>query len=248
MIKKLIISFFVLTILINNVRSQLYTSFETGLVYPKYNDVCIPNKTGSFFSLRDDLKSNLKVYYRINIHYQINKHSFNLLFAPLSVKSYGSIDKDISFNNYLFPANQEIEAIYKFNSYRISYHYNIIELQKIILGFGLTIKMRDAEIKLSNQNYSTSSTNLGFVPLFHLLVQYNLNKKINVRLEGDALGAKQGRAEDFLLSLNYLYNTQFEFFTGYRILEGGSDGGSVYTFAWFNYFAIGCRLKAKKPD
>jgi hypothetical protein len=66
-----------------------------------------------------------------------------------------------------------------------------------------------------------------------------MNEKIGILFEGDALGAKQGRAEDVLLAGTYKFSDHFRIRLGYRILEGGADGAEVYNFALFHYASAG---------
>ncbi len=60
-----------------------------------------------------------------------------------------------------------------------------------------------------------------------------------MELSGDALAAPQGRAEDVLFALLYQISPKMETKIGYRLLEGGSDGDEVYTFALIHYAVIG---------
>ena len=64
-------------------------------------------------------------------------------------------------------------------------------------------------------------------------------KKFGILLEGDALAAPPGRAEDVLFAAAYRVSDRVELKAGYRILEGGSDNDEVYTFSLFNYASVG---------
>jgi hypothetical protein len=57
-------------------------------------------------------------------------------------------------------------------------------------------------------------------------------------LEGDALAAPQGRAEDLLLAGQYQIAMISRSGWGYRILEGGADVDWVYSFALLRYFSL----------
>jgi hypothetical protein len=58
-------------------------------------------------------------------------------------------------------------------------------------------------------------------------------------LEGDALAAKQGRAEDVLLALLYRLSPKVTVKAGYRIVEGGANVEEVYNFALIHYASLG---------
>ncbi len=81
---------------------------------------------------------------------------------------------------------------------------------------------------------------LGFVPLINFRAEWYFLDDIGLLLDGDALVSPYGRAEDANLALLYRYSPDAVFRIGYRVLEGGSDGGGdVYTFALFNYITAG---------
>ena len=215
---------------------------EVGYVWPGYIDVRIPNETGTLFSLKDDLPAESKLIYRLRLGYRFNpKHSVSILFAPLSLNAQGSVDKDIFFNGDFFPANTDLRAFYKFNSYRLTYRFDFVNAEKWKVGLGLTAKIRDAEVRLEDNEKSSSNTDFGFVPLLNFRVEWIFSTKMSLLLEGDALASPggQGRAEDVLLALFYRLNDSFNFKAGYRILEGGADVESVYNFTLLHYVIAG---------
>ena len=215
---------------------------EGGYVWPGYVKVRIPNDTGTLFSLVDDLPAEAKFAYRLRLGYRFNpRHSVSILFAPLSLNAQGSVDKDLSFNGDFFPADTELEALYTFNSYRVTYRFDFINSRKWKVGLGFTAKIRDAEVRLEDAGKSSSNTNVGFVPLLNFRVEWRASEKMSLLLEGDALASPggQGRAEDVLLALYYHLNDAIVLKAGYRVVEGGADVESVYNFTWLNYVTAG---------
>ena len=65
------------------------------------------------------------------------------------------------------------------------------------------------------------------------------------RISGDldALAAPQGRAEDLALKLRYDPTDRWSLALGYRMLEGGADSDTVYTFAWLHYVVASASLR-----
>jgi len=219
---------------------QSVISLETGSVFTGYSDVRIPGDLGTFFSLKDDLKAKTEFFYRLKLSYIFkSRHTISLLYAPLKTKSSGKTDKDIIFVGTVFPANNDLEGIYKFNSYRLTYRYDIIQKPHFEFGLGFTAKIRDASISLSSGNLYAEKTNVGFVPIINFRLLYNVDNKIGLLLDGDALAAPQGRAEDVLFALTYKLNDKFKIIAGYRVLEGGADNDVVYNFALFHYASLG---------
>jgi hypothetical protein len=227
-------------------RCDWFFDAEGGYVWPGYIDVRIPNETGTLFSLTDDLPAESKFIYRLRLGYRFSpKHSLSVLFAPLSLNAQGRVNKDIFFNGDLFRANTDLRALYKFNSYRLTYRFDFINSKKWKVGLGLTAKIRDAEVRLEDQEKRSSNTDVGFVPLLNFRVEWMISTRISVLLEGDALASPggQGRAEDVLLALFYRLNDRVSLKAGYRILEGGANVESVYNFTLLNYMIAGVMFR-----
>ena len=226
--------------LVSVVNAQVFIDFETGAVFTGYNNVRIPGDTGTLFSLKTDLKAEPTAFIRVRAGYTIrSRHTISVLYAPLKVNSSGTSDKQIDFNGVSFPPDSHLNAVYKFNSYRITYRYDIVKRPKFEFGLGFTAKIRDADIALSDGVLSSSKTNVGFVPIINFRLYWLLHEKFGMLLEGDALAAPQGRAEDVQLAATYKLEDYLMIRIGYRILEGGADNNEVYNFALFHYASLG---------
>jgi len=226
--------------LLPSAKAQLSLDIESGAVIAGYNNVRIPGDAGTLFSLTDDLKGKPTAFIRLRAGYTIkSRHTISVLYAPLTVKSDGSTTFPIDFEGVTFPANTPLDASYTFNSYRITYRYDFVKKPKFEFGLGFTAKIRDAEIALTSQGLASSKTNVGFVPIINFRLNWIMNEKFGLLLEGDALAAPQGRAEDVLLAATYKINRKIALKAGYRILEGGADNDEVYNFSLFNYISAG---------
>lgn len=230
-----------------NANAQLLVDVETGLVTTGYNNVKIPGNEGTLFSLKNDFTSNTKFYYRARLSYTIKSRStISVLYAPLLVKYTGVTKFPIIFAGTTFAANTNLIGIYKFNSYRLTYRYDIVQKPKLNFGLGLTAKIRDAQIALTSTTLQSAKKNVGFIPIINFKVAWNANNKITLLLEGDALAAPQGRAEDVLLAVNYNLTKNFKIRAGYRILEGGASNDEVYNFSLFHYASFGLLYQLSK--
>jgi hypothetical protein len=220
--------------------SQVELDIETGVAFVGYNDVRIPGDDGTLFSLSEELKADPGIFFRIRVFYDFNaRHHVGALYAPLSINSSGQLNRDLIFQDETFPANTPLEATYKFNSYRFTYRYDFLRKEKIEIGAGLTAKIRDAKIAVKGNGLESEKTNIGFVPLIHFRLLWKFANKVAFLLDGDALAAPQGRAEDVLAALIFKASDKINFKAGYRILEGGADNDEVYNFALINYASIG---------
>lgn len=238
----LISVFFIVVAILHplSAKAQLSIDVESGAVIAGYNNVRIPGDAGSLFSLTEDLNASPDIFLRLRAGYTIkSRHTISILYAPLTVKSDGSATFPIDFEGVTFPANTPLDASYTFNSYRITYRYDIIKKPKFEFGLGFTAKIREAEIALKGDGLSAKKKNLGFVPIINFRLNWIMNEKFGLLLEGDALAAPQGRAEDVLLAATYKINRKIALKAGYRILEGGADNDEVYNFSLFNYAVVG---------
>ena len=132
-----------------------------------------------------------------------------------------------------------MKANYRFDSYRLSYRYLLYQTDSFRGKLGFTGKIRDAAISLSDGVTIAEKTNTGFVPLIYFSLDWSLSNKFGLLIEGDALAAPQGRAEDVLFSFYTSVSNNIKIRGGYRILEGGADNDEVYTFALVNYYLLG---------
>jgi hypothetical protein len=213
---------------------------ETGAVFSGYNDVQIPKETGTRFSLTKDLETDPDYFFRVRLSYSFNhRHHVSALAAPLRLDASGKVDRPIRFNEVEFGANVPLVARYRFDSYRLTYRYDVHRRKRLKVGIGFTAKIRDASISLEDGEKKTEKKNTGFVPLLNFKVDWMFAEKMGLLLEGDALAAPQGRAEEVLLALQYQASKKAILKLGYRLLEGGADANEVYTFALVNYFVAG---------
>lgn len=228
----------------NDLYSQIGFDVESGLAMSGYNDVRIPGDKGTLFSLTEDLKADNAVFYRVRLNYSLNpKNTFSLLIAPLTIRSTGRFARDVRFQNVYFPGNTDINATYKFNSYRLTYRYELYRGKSFEFGLGLTGKIRDARIGLKSGTLESSKGNVGFVPLINFRFFLPVHDQLALLFSGDALAAPQGRAEDVLAALTYGISDEFRIKAGYRILEGGAENDEVYTFALINYVVFGLMVR-----
>ncbi len=214
--------------------------FENGAAISGYNDVRIPGDTGTLFSLTDDLASDTTYFWRLRADVRIApKHVLSALVAPLTVHASGTFDQPVAFAGATFAPGVPTTGLYVFNSYRVTYRYEPIRRETWMFGVGVTLKVRDAETRLEAGGTSASKTNLGAVPLVNFKLERRLGARAAFLLEGDALAAPQGRAEDIFAGLLVHAGTQWSIKAGYRFLEGGADNDEVYTFALVHYVAAG---------
>jgi hypothetical protein len=241
----------VMSLIIVSLWGQLDFRIETelGAAISGYNDVRSPNEDPSIplLSLSEDLSTDPAFSSRLLLHYKPHpRHQISLLAAPLTFKPSGSLPNQISYEGEIFNAGEEIEAIYRFDSYRLQYRYFFPKPLFVIKSVGISGKIRDAEITLESKDITgkkSSKTNTGFVPLLSFNAGYHLMEELELVLEAEGLASPYGRAEDVYLGLDFMINNKLNARVGYRLLEGGSDIDEVYTFAMVHYATIGFSIR-----
>ena len=214
--------------------------FENGAAITGYNDVRIPGDTGTMFSLTDDLASDTAYFWRVRADVRLApKHVLSALVAPLTINSAGRFDQPVSFAGATFAPGVPVTGLYVFNSYRATYRYEPVRRANWMFGVGITVKVRDAVTRLESNGVMAEKTNVGAVPLVNFKLERRLGTRATFQLEGDALAAPQGRAEDIFAGLLVHAGKQWSIKAGYRFLEGGADNDEVYTFALVHYLAAG---------
>ncbi len=224
-------------------RAGVEADFETGFVFSGRNDTRIPGDDGTKFSLVDDLSTSPAPFFRMRVGYRFaQRHFITALYAPLAVTARGSVERDIFFKGATYPANSPLLAVYRFDSYRVTYRYSFLQREGLDVAGGLTAKIRVAETSLYGVE-ERRKTNVGVVPLLNLHAAWRPhNGPFGVLFDADALAAPQGRAEDVLIAATWTPRPDWELRVGYRTVEGGADNSEVYSFAWFHYLVVGLGL------
>lgn len=216
-----------------------FVDFETGVAWQGYNDVRIPGDTGTLFSLTDDLTPGSAPIYRVRLGWNItDRHTVFAFFAPLRLDATGVAPVDIQFAGGTYPAGTPVYGTYRFDSYRLTYRYGLVRDERVDVDIGLTAKVRDAAISLYGSEFH-SRADTGLVPLLSFRVAWRFAGDLGLLLDGDALAGGPGRAEDVLLALTWRLRDDLTLKAGYRMVEGGSDVDSVYTFAWIHFAVVG---------
>lgn len=222
-------------------KAQLSIDTETGLAFPGYNNVRIPNEAGTLFSFKNDFKAiGPVVPARIRVGYTFNEknHIFGL-YAPLSINYEGGFDQTVQFQGSSFPAGTPIEGFYQFNSYRLTYRRDVVQSNNWQIGIGFTAKIRDASVQLESEDgLRDRKDDVGFVPLLHLYTAYDWDGK-TLYFEGDGLAGGPGRAFDLFMGAKFPVSNTVSLKAGYRFLEGGANVDEVYNFTLVQFAVLG---------
>ena len=215
-------------------------ALETGIFWQHRNDIKQPLATGTFLSF-DPYKTGPFPHYRADLFYQSKSaHGWRLVYAPLSLEVTGKEKRNVTFNNVTFAKDTPLTVNYKFNSYRLGYTYRLFQGANSNFKLGLTAKIRDAEIKLSQNTLSSVYDNVGFVPLFYYEFTWGISKYFSLFSNADFAYAPQGRAIDITFKLQSKLTKNSILSLGIRSLEGGADNEKLVSFSFINYLVLDC--------
>ncbi len=214
---------------------------EAGAAFTGYNDLRIPADTGSDISLKSDIPSDPALALRTRLGLFLGeRHRLYFLAAPLSARGSAVLSEDLDYQGTIFTIGTSVESLYRFDSYRLSYRYAFRPRGPFEFAAGAGLKLRSADIAIMSSGAYEHREDLGFVPLLSFLARWEITPAFGILLDAEGLVSPFGRAEDALLALEYRPSENLALRLGYRILEGGSDGGGgVYTFALFHYAVVG---------
>ncbi len=200
------------------------------------NDVQIPNSdAGTRFSLADEVDETVFAAIRLELNHSFtHQHGFRILLAPLSYTEQITFDDPVNFEGQSFAPNQQTSATYRFNSWRLGYHYTIKESDAARFRIGATLKVRDAEIRLEQGDDVASNDDLGVVPLLYLNARFQLTDRFRVTADLDALGGGPGRAIDAGILFDYKLSQRWHLGLDLRVLDGGADIDELFNFARFD--------------
>ena len=229
-----------------SINAQTFVNIESGVLFTGLNN--IRNGTdGTLFSLKNDLSTPPSSFLRLRAGFLLNnKHHFSILYAPLKSLVTGTIDRNILFDGKYFKANIPLEAVYKFNSYRLTYNRRITDNDKFKFGLGLSAKIRDAGTSLKNKELLSKNFSVGFVPLINVLANWNISQKAVIDFLGEGIIASKGRAIDLSLSGRYSFTKSLQGNIGYRLLEGGANGTKRYNFIQLHFIFASLNFSFKK--
>lgn len=216
---------------------------ETGAAWQLRNDFAVPGTGGTRLSI-DDADRGPFLAARATLWADLGERSsLQLVAAPFRANAGLTPETPVEFDGETFAAGEPLDATWVFDSWRVSYVWRFRSSGPVTFRAGLTAKVRDARIELSQGGLSRAKTNTGFVPLLYGGVRWQVTPRLALDLEADAAAASQGRAADVAARLEAKVSPRVNVFLGARTLEGGVDGDEVYSFAWLAYGVGGISLR-----
>lgn len=241
--KQLILVMFLLTATLQvTAQSKWQVRIMPQAAFGGRNTVQRPNNDeGTRISLNSDFqrKNSATFSPRFEVEYSYNRHHAVATAALLTDRFEGVAPYNFMYDHEQFMAGSNIDAVYRFNTYRLSYRYRLVENSNINFELGATILFRDAFISFEDETKESKFSNFGVAPLISYYFEWKALERLSLLTYGDAFAIKVGRAEDIFVGAKYQFTPMLSATAGYRLLEGGSDSDKVYTMAAFHFISVG---------
>jgi hypothetical protein len=214
--------------------------FETGAIWQGRNEIHIPDSAaGTRFSLADIQDSAPIAQRRVEVTwYPGCRHALRFVYQPLGFSGTGSFASPVLFAGGTFAPGAPVESDYKFDSYRVTYRYLFYESLAWRVSAGATAFIRDAKVELRQAGSTATDSNVGFVPLLSVNVEYHFAPRWMAVVDVDGLVAPQGRAFDAAAKIRHDLTDHWSVSAGYRTFEGGVDNGERFAFGWFHFAVV----------
>lgn len=241
--KQLILVLFLLTTAVGaEAQSRWQVRVMPQAAFGGRNTVQRPNNDeGTYISLNHDFqrKNNAVFSPRFEVEYSYNRHHAVATAALLTDRFEGAAPYDFMYNSELFTVGSNIDAVYRFNTYRLTYRYRLVENSDINFELGATVLFRDAYISFEDETKKTRFSNFGVAPLISYYFEWKALERLSLLTYGDAFAIKVGRAEDIFVGAKYQFTPMLSATAGYRLLEGGTNADKVHTMAAFHFISVG---------
>lgn len=213
---------------------------ETDASWQTRNDVEIPNDgSGTRFALDDLTGSGPFAAGRLTADVDLDgRNGLRFVAAPLRASGAGRFDGPVSFAGEVYAPGVDTRARYRFDTYRLTWRRRMDDRERSAWHLGATLLVRDAEVALRQGATRSQDDDVGAVPLLHVAAEQALAPRWQLVGSLDAAVAPQGRAIDLALGARYQAGEAWDVTLGYRLLDGGADNDSVYTFAAFHSLVI----------
>lgn len=197
------------------------------------NDFAVPAEAGTLVRVADEERGPVPAG-RVTLTWNAgDRWALRFLAAPLRTESTLRPDEDVVFQDATFAAGAPLDVDYRFDSYRATWLYRFEPRGSVAWRAGLTLKVRDAAIRLSGGGERAEKTDTGLVPLLYGGLRWNAGERFAVDVEVDAAAASQGRAIDLSVRGETPVGESARLFAGVRVLDGGADNDEVVSFATF---------------
>lgn len=220
------------------------------------------SKNGTYFDYKNEGGQDvLFPVSRLSLEFDFKKrNTLIMLYQPLRIETQVLLENDLMVDELLFPASTNVNLVYGFPFYRLSYLRELLpNNSKYKLGIGLSLQIRNATISFESADGELFRTNrnVGPVPIIKIKGKAQLNEHVYAALEADGFYAPVsylngdnneviGAILDSSLRLGIQVMDPVDTFINLRYLGGGAVGvsdnidgpGDGYTRNWLHFLTV----------
>jgi hypothetical protein len=169
-------------------------------------------------------------------------HQLRLVYAPYRSSGTATPAAAFRYDKVSFSAGAPVGALYKFDSYRITYSLPLVSGADWNVRYGGTLAIRDARTRFTQGSANADFKNRGLVPLLYIAGRYTLARDWTLLGDVDAIASPAGSLLDASLRLSCALTPQWSTSVGARYLTGGAKSDAFYNFIRVRAFTLGLRL------
>ena len=220
----------------------LELTYETGAVKVFKNTIQIGTNGTNFDFVTQGGEEILFPIQRFTGNLSLGRrHNIVLLYQPLEVVTKVDIKSAITIDTQPFPAGDSLQIKYGFPFWRLSYVYDFVSTERLTLGAGLSLQLRNASIIFESlvSGDITTSQNLGPVPILKTWGSYRFDSGFFAGFEVDGFYASsaffngadfqfEGSILDASVRVGLELRDEADAFLNVRYLGGSAAGTSEY--------------------
>ncbi len=199
-------------------------------------------------------QSNLNFYTRWSVELDLGRrHTFVLLYQPLSTAGSSTPDSDVRIADQNFRAGVPLRTEFNFPFYRLSYLFRFVDTAHWELQGGLTGQIRNANYTYEQAGLRFARNgDVGFVPALKFRAKYMFKNAMYLGLEADGIYAPisvlNGSSNDTVgaildgsLRVGYTIQSRASVFLNLRYLGGGATNTDPANYAknWLHFMFVG---------
>lgn len=224
---KILVVFF-LILFFNPLAFSFFIEFEGGRVKILKNQLKIPNDSGTRFDTSLS-RPNEFYYYNVSSLFNLPRNfSLRFLYSSLIFDQSRLFSDDILFEGETFSKSSETEIYSKFNSYQFTIRYQFIGGSFLTTYIGLTGKINDHQIRLTQGNKKKYHIDSGYIPLFYFGGGLKLTDFLSVLFDFDVVGSSQLQFAEGSTRIHAKYNSKVGFGWGYRVILKELDNNNIF--------------------
>jgi hypothetical protein len=239
---------------------RVHTIAEFGFLAPLAHTIQFSRSGTTFDYVAEGGQDVLVPTGRISAELTLDgNHTIIFLYQPLNFETNVLLDRAITVDDQVFPADSALDLRYGFDFYRLSYLYDFFDDPQQELSLGLSLQIRDAVINFTSGDGTLRRTNrdVGPVPELKLRGRYTFDFGLWLGGEVDGIyapvkylnGGKSdvvGAILDLNVRIGYRILPAVDLFLNLRWLSGGAEGtsnshegpGDGFVANWLNFLTV----------